>query len=70
MKLSDFDSYEEYSSVYAELVQLCQEKKINLVEFIRRQEELFEMFKDYLFDNKLQMNEDSASMFLDYVDNL
>lgn len=70
MRLNDFSSYGDYSSVYAELVQLCQEKKINLVEFIKRQEELFELFKDFLFDNKLQMNEESASKFLDYVDNL
>ncbi len=70
MKLADFKSYEEYSSVYAELVQLCQEKKINLVEFIKRQEDLFEQFKDYLFDNKLDMNQESASKFLDYIDNL
>lgn len=70
MRLSDFNTYGDYSTVYAELVQLCQEKKINLVEFIKRQEELFELFKDYLFDNKLEMNEETASSFLNYVDNL
>lgn len=70
MRLNDYSTYGEYSSVYAELVQLCQEKKINLVEFIKRQEDLLEMYEDYLFDNKLEMNDESASSFLDYVDNL
>ena len=70
MKLQDFKTYDEYSAAYAELVQQCQDKTISLVGFIERQDDLYEQYLEYMKENGLEKNEDSASMFLDYADSL
>ena len=70
MKIEDFDSYEEYSEAYSELVQLFQSKKITLLEFIIKEDNLYSEYKLYLQDFNMKESEDTALQFMDYRENI
>ncbi len=70
MKIEDFDSYEEYSEAYSELVQLFQSKKITLLEFIKKEDNLYSEYKLYLQDFNMKESEDTALQFMDYRENI
>ena len=70
MKIEDFDSYEEYSEAYSELVQLFQSKKITLLEFIKKEDNLYSEYKLYLQDFNMKESEDIALQFMDYRENI
>jgi len=70
MKIEDIDSYEEYSEAYSELVQLFQSKKITLLEFIKKEDNLYSEYKLYLQDFNMKESEDTALQFMDYRENI
>lgn len=70
MRIEDFNSYEEYSEAYGELVQLFQDKKITLLEFIKKEENLYDEYKIYLHDFHLKESDETAERFIDYRENI
>lgn len=55
---------------YDNLVQQLQDGEISTVEFIERQEELSEEWKEWLEDNSFIKNEETATAFLNFRDNM
>jgi hypothetical protein len=53
---------------YEDLIQLHQEGKIGTLEFVERQEDLTDMWLEWLKENNREKNELSANEFMQYID--
>lgn len=53
---------------YEELIQLQQEEKISILEFVEQQKDLEELWQDWLKDNNREKSDQTAWDFLKYMD--
>lgn len=53
---------------YEELIQLQQEEKISILEFVEQQKDLEELWQDWLKDNNREKSDQTALDFLKYMD--